>query len=63
MTGGAWCEVARIVGWLEGFSPTVWLLCAPVGGDGGQLVSDAACAEYEEMVGRLRSLLFEEGAL
>lgn len=49
-------ETARIVGWLQGFAPTVWLL--PMVKKGSTpLVADDVCAEYEKNVGRLAELL------
>lgn len=48
-------EAARIVGWLQGFAPTVWLLPQARKG-GAPLVADEVCAEYERNVGRLAEL-------
>ena len=48
-------ETARIVGWLQGFASTVWLL--PQARKGGTpLVADEVCAEYERNVDRLAEL-------
>lgn len=48
-------EAARIVGWLQGFASTVWLL--PMAKKGSTpLVADDVCAEYEKNVGRLAEL-------
>lgn len=48
-------DAAEIVGWLEGFVPTVWLL--PM-----DKVSDEVPATYERMVARLRELVTGEEA-
>lgn len=48
-------ETARIVGWLQGFASTVWLLPQATN-DGTPLVADEVCAEYERNVDRLAEL-------
>ena len=48
-------ETARIVGWLQGFVSTVWLLPQAMKG-GAPLVDDEVCAEYERNVNRLAEL-------
>lgn len=65
-TGGTVCamptdderaEIARIIGWLEGFSPSVWLLIELCNKKGVPIISDTVCAEYDEKVKRLWSLV------
>lgn len=58
MTDAERAEVAQTIGWLEGFSHSVWLLLQLSGAKGEPIVSDAACAEYDERVGRLWPLVF-----
>ena len=48
-------ETARIVGWLQGFAATVWLLPHATN-DGVPLVDGEACEEYEKNVDRLAEL-------
>lgn len=49
-------RVAALVGWLQGFSSSVWLLaCLDV--DGRVLVGSETCAEYDEVVGELARLV------
>ena len=50
-------EVAQIIGWLGGFSYSVWLLINLGGSEGEPIISDTACAEYDERVERLWSLV------
>lgn len=50
-------EVDAIVGWLAGFSATVWTLSSVYGEHGEPLYADAAPAEYEEKVKRLADLI------
>lgn len=49
--------IARCVGWLEGFSTTVWALLST--NDGGRLVDASAGEEYERTVKELREALAE----
>ena len=48
-------ELAAISGWLEGFSPAVWLIPT-------DKVSDEQLAEYDAKVARLKELVMEGGA-
>ena len=48
-------ELAAVVGWLEGFSPAVWLIPT-------DKVSDEQLAEYDAKVARLKELVMEGGA-
>lgn len=48
-------EVARIVGWLQGFAWAVWMLPLALM-DGAPLVDGEACGEYERNVNRLAEL-------
>lgn len=50
-------ELDAIVGWLAGFSATVWTLSSVYGEHGEPLYADAAPAEYEEKVKRLAELI------
>ena len=50
-------ELAAIVGWLQGFAPTVWLL-PWAQADGRPLVADEGCMEYEAKVKRLAELIW-----
>ena len=43
-------RIARDVGWLQGFSATVWALV-------GEKMADETAAEYDEVVGELYELL------
>lgn len=55
-------EIARIIGWLDGFSPSVWLLIELCNKKGVPIISDTVCAEYDEKVKRLWSLVIgDEG--
>lgn len=49
-------EAAAIVGWLQGFAPTVWLLplARP---EGSPLVDGDVCEEYERRVDRLAEIV------
>ena len=49
--------IARCVGWLEGFSTTVWALLST--NDGSKLVDASAGDEYERTVKELREALAE----
>lgn len=49
--------IARCVGWLEGFSTTVWALLST--NDGAKLVDASAGDEYERTVKELREALAE----
>ena len=49
--------IARCVGWLEGFSTTVWALLST--DDGAKLVDASAGDEYERTVKELREALAE----
>lgn len=50
-------HVSYLVGWLEGFSSTVWaLLCT---NDGAKLVDASAGEEYDQHVRSLRELLYD----
>lgn len=49
--------IARCVGWLEGFSTTVWALLST--NDGAKLVDASAGDEYERNVKELREALAE----
>lgn len=53
-------EAMRLVGWLKGFSTSVWLLGTLKTQNGDEVVTAEACAEYEEKIDRLVELL-EEG--
>lgn len=59
MTDAERAEVAQTIGWLEGFSHSVWLLINLGGSEGEPIISDTACAEYDERVERLWSLVME----
>lgn len=48
-------EAARIVGWLQGFASTVWLL-PHAEKDDAPIVDGEVCAEYERNVNRLAEL-------
>lgn len=54
-------EAARIIGWLDGFSPSVWLLIELLNKKGVPIISDTVCAEYDEKVKRLWSLMMGGG--
>lgn len=49
-------EAAAIVGWLQGFASTVWLLPLAMSGD-APLVDGDVCEEYEKNVDRLAEIL------
>lgn len=49
-------EAAAIVGWLQGFAATVWLLPLAMSGD-APLVDGDVCEEYEKKVDRLAEML------
>ena len=50
-------RIANSIGWLEGFSTTVWaLLCT---NDGAKLVDASAGEEYDQHVRSLRELLYD----
>lgn len=59
MTDAERAEVAQIIGWLKGFSYSVWLLIELGDSEGEPIISDTACAEYDERVERLWSLVME----
>lgn len=44
-------QVARDIGWLEGFGATLWALCEM---QSKAIVSDETCAMYDNCVARLR---------
>lgn len=46
-----------LVGWLEGFAPSVWLLAEPSANNDHPLVSDDACARYEQVVTELAEVM------
>lgn len=48
-------ELAAVAGWLEGFSPAVWLIPT-------DKVSDEQLAEYDAKVARLKELVMEGDA-
>ena len=50
-------RVARCVGWLEGFSSTLWALVST--NDGAKMVDPSACDEYDKVVKELRETLEE----
>lgn len=52
-------HISYLVGWLEGFSSTVWALVST--NDGAKLVSAETAGEYDERVRELRETLAEEG--
>ena len=52
-------RVSYLVGWLEGFSSTVWALVST--NDGAKLVSPENANEYDLTVKELRTITFESG--
>ena len=50
-------RIAYLIGWLEGFSTTVWALLST--NDGAKLVDASAGEEYERTVKELREALAE----
>lgn len=49
-------EIAQIVGWLQGFSTTVWMLTS-LTLNGNPVVDAETCAEYDEKLGRMAKLI------
>lgn len=49
-------RIAYCIGWLEGFSTTVWALLSTE--DGGRLVDAEAGGQYDAHVAMLRSALY-----
>lgn len=60
MTDREKSEAMRLVGWLKGFSTSVWLLGTLKTQNGDEVVTAEACAEYDATIERLVELL-EEG--
>ena len=50
-------RIANSIGWLEGFSTTVWALLST--GDGAKLVDASAGEEYDQHVRSLRESLYD----
>lgn len=50
-------RVSYLVGWLEGFSTTVWALLST--NDGAKLVDASAGEEYDQHVRSLRESLYD----
>ena len=50
-------RIAYLVGWLEGFSSTVWALVST--NDGAKLVSPETADEYDRTVKELRETLYD----
>lgn len=49
-------RISYCIGWLEGFSTTVWALVST--NDGAKLVDPSACDEYDQHVRQLREALY-----
>lgn len=49
-------RISYCIGWLEGFSTTVWALVST--NDGAKLVDPSACDEYDKVVKKLREALY-----
>lgn len=60
MTDRERSEAMRLLGWLKGFSTSVWLLGTLQTKTGDEVVTAETCAEYDATIERLVELL-EEG--